>query len=182
VKIVDTTCPWVSKVWNAVDAHTRKDMTSVIHGKWAHEESIATASFAETYLIVKDIHEAEYVANYVLNGGDKAEFMRKFKNAMSPGFDPDRDLEKVRSTASLSDPRPTTDTDCSPLLAHEPPAFAVHCRPPCALTCCWCSWPRGVSTCGCGCRVLGPRRWASRTRRPCTSRRRRRSRSSSSAP
>jgi ABC-type nitrate/sulfonate/bicarbonate transport system ATPase subunit len=93
----------VSKVWNAVDAHTRKDMTSVIHGKWAHEESIATASFADTYLIVKDIHEAEYVADYVLNGGDRAEFMRKFKNAMSEGFDPDTDLDKVRARTRACD-------------------------------------------------------------------------------
>ncbi|CAN0461465.1 unnamed protein product, partial [Discosporangium mesarthrocarpum] len=23
VKVVDTTCPWVSKVWNTVDKHTR---------------------------------------------------------------------------------------------------------------------------------------------------------------
>ena len=47
VKIVDTTCPWVSKVWNAVDNHMRKDQTSVIHGKWAHEETIATASMCK---------------------------------------------------------------------------------------------------------------------------------------
>lgn len=33
--------------------------------------------------------EAEYVASYIANGGDKAEFMEKFKNAMSEGFDPD---------------------------------------------------------------------------------------------
>ena len=33
-KIVDTTCPWVSKVWNAVDSHQQKEQTSVIHGKW----------------------------------------------------------------------------------------------------------------------------------------------------
>ena len=70
VNIVDTTCPWVSKVWNAVDAHTRKEFTSIIHGKWAHEETIATASFAKTYLVVKDMKEGNYVCDYVLNGGD----------------------------------------------------------------------------------------------------------------
>uniref|UniRef100_A0A6U4E9P0 4-hydroxy-3-methylbut-2-enyl diphosphate reductase n=1 Tax=Phaeomonas parva TaxID=124430 RepID=A0A6U4E9P0_9STRA len=95
VRVVDATCPWVSKVWNTVDRHQRMDMTSVIHGKWNHEETIATASFCETYLIMKNEDEAKYVANYIVNGGDKAEFLEKFKNAMSEGFDPDTDLEKV---------------------------------------------------------------------------------------
>ena len=93
--IVDTTCPWVSKVWNAVDTHKRKEFTSIIHGKYSHEETVATASFATTYLIVKDMTEAEYVRGYIMNGGDKAEFMEKFKNAMSEGFDPDEDLNGV---------------------------------------------------------------------------------------
>jgi 4-hydroxy-3-methylbut-2-enyl diphosphate reductase len=95
VGIVDTTCPWVSKVWNAVDAHKRKEFTSIIHGKWAHEETVATASFAGTYLIVKDLAEAEYVCDYILNGGDKDAFMAKFENAHSAGFDPEKDLEGV---------------------------------------------------------------------------------------
>ena len=38
--------PCCSKVWNAVDNQTRKGHTSIIHGKWEHEETIATASFA----------------------------------------------------------------------------------------------------------------------------------------
>ncbi|CAN0421232.1 unnamed protein product, partial [Ectocarpus fasciculatus] len=96
VQVVDTTCPWVSKVWNTVDKHTKAQFTSVIHGKWAHEETVATASFCDTYLVVKSMAEAEYVAAYIANGGgDKAEFMEKFKNAMSEGFDPDVDLVKV---------------------------------------------------------------------------------------
>jgi 4-hydroxy-3-methylbut-2-enyl diphosphate reductase len=94
-KIVDTTCPWVSKVWNAVDSHRKMGQTTIIHGKWAHEETVATASFCDDYLIVKDMAEAEYVSNYILNGGDKAEFIEKFKNAMSKGFDPDVHLKKV---------------------------------------------------------------------------------------
>lgn len=94
-KIVDTTCPWVSKVWNTVEKHKKVDCTSIIHGKYKHEETIATSSFAGKYLIVLNLHEAEYVTNYILNGGNKAEFMAKFSNACSEGFDPDTDLEKV---------------------------------------------------------------------------------------
>jgi len=94
-KIVDTTCPWVSKVWNSVEKHKKKDYTSIIHGKYSHEETVATSSFANKYLIVLNLKEAEYVSNYILNGGDRVEFLTKFKNACSAGFDPDQDLERL---------------------------------------------------------------------------------------
>lgn len=93
--IVDTTCPWVSKVWNSVEKHKKKDYTSIIHGKYKHEETVATSSFADKYLVVLNLAEAEYVANYILNGGNKEEFLTKFKNAYSEGFNPDLDLERV---------------------------------------------------------------------------------------
>ncbi|MGA1626332.1 MAG: 4-hydroxy-3-methylbut-2-enyl diphosphate reductase, partial [Prochlorothrix sp.] len=94
-QIVDTTCPWVSKVWNTVEKHKKVDYTSIIHGKYKHEETIATSSFADTYLVVLNLAEAQYVCDYILNGGDREEFLVKFKNAYSEGFDPDRDLERV---------------------------------------------------------------------------------------
>ena len=94
-KIVDTTCPWVSKVWNSVEKHKKRDYTSIIHGKYAHEETVATSSFADRYLVVLNLEQAKYVANYILNGGNKDEFLSKFKNAYSQGFDPDTDLEQV---------------------------------------------------------------------------------------
>ena len=94
-QIVDTTCPWVSKVWNTVEKHKKVDYTSIIHGKYQHEETIATSSFADTYLVVLNLTEAQYVCDYILNGGDRDEFLAKFKNAYSEGFDPDRDLERV---------------------------------------------------------------------------------------
>ncbi|NER84226.1 MAG: 4-hydroxy-3-methylbut-2-enyl diphosphate reductase, partial [Leptolyngbya sp. SIO1D8] len=93
--IVDTTCPWVSKVWNTVEKHKKKDYTSIIHGKYKHEETVATSSFARTYLVVLNLEEAQYVADYILQGGDRDHFLAKFKNASSDGFDPDRDLERV---------------------------------------------------------------------------------------
>jgi 4-hydroxy-3-methylbut-2-enyl diphosphate reductase len=95
VKMVDTTCPWVAKVWNSVDQHSRKSYTSVIHGKYSHEETIATASFADTYVIVRDLAEAQMVVDYILNGGDREAFLKHFEKAVSKGFDPDRDLVRV---------------------------------------------------------------------------------------
>ena len=93
--IVDTTCPWVSKVWNTVEKHKKKDCTSIIHGKYNHEETIATSSFADKYLVVLNMAQAEYICNYILHGGSRDEFMAKFSKACSVGFDPDTDLEQV---------------------------------------------------------------------------------------
>jgi 4-hydroxy-3-methylbut-2-enyl diphosphate reductase len=94
-KIVDTTCPWVSKVWNTVEKHKKKSYTSIIHGKYKHEETVATSSFAGKYLVVLNMKEAEYVADYILNGGNKDEFMSKFNQACSVGFNPGTDLECI---------------------------------------------------------------------------------------
>ncbi len=94
-KIVDTTCPWVSKVWNTVEKHKKRNYTSIIHGQYKHEETVATSSFADKYLIVLNWQEAEYVSNYILHGGDRDEFLAKFSKAYSTGFDPDVDLESV---------------------------------------------------------------------------------------
>ncbi|MFO7630499.1 MAG: 4-hydroxy-3-methylbut-2-enyl diphosphate reductase [Prochlorococcaceae cyanobacterium] len=101
--IVDTTCPWVSKVWNTVEKHKKHAFTSIIHGKVKHEETLATSSFAGTYLVVLDLAEAQQVCDYILasahSGGPTAEqrqaFMDRFAMACSPGFDPNRDLIRV---------------------------------------------------------------------------------------
>ena len=93
--IVDTTCPWVSKVWNTVEKHKKHAITSIIHGKVKHEETLATSSFAGTYLVVLDLAEAQLVSDYILGRGDRDAFMARFAKACSPGFDPDRDLVRV---------------------------------------------------------------------------------------
>lgn len=102
-QIVDTTCPWVSKVWNTVEKHKRVNYTSIIHGKYNHEETVATSSFANKYVVVLNLAEAEYVSDYILQSGEpgwnadtrRADFMGKFSHACSVGFDPETDLISV---------------------------------------------------------------------------------------
>lgn len=93
--IVDTTCPWVVKVWNTVEKHKKADYTSIIHGKCGHDETVATSSFAHRYLIVQNYGDAELICNYILHGGDKAQLMGKFAHACSLEFDLDKDLDRI---------------------------------------------------------------------------------------
>lgn len=97
-EVVDTTCPWVSRVWNRVVKYARGEYTAIIHGKYNHEETVATASRATTYLIVENLKESKWVCDYILNGGDKAQFLSKFDRASSKGFDPDAYLVRVGIT------------------------------------------------------------------------------------
>jgi len=100
VKVVDTTCPWVAKVWNTVHTHQVRGLTSVIHGKYAHEETMATKSMCETYICVKNVEEAECVSDFILNVEENdeeatAKFMAKFSKACSPHFNPHTHLKKI---------------------------------------------------------------------------------------
>jgi len=97
---VDTTCGDVMSVWKRVRQYTKDGVTSIIHGKAWHEETKATSSQARAhggghYLVVFTLAETDYVCNYIVNGGNKADFLEKFKGAYSEGFDPDRHLEAI---------------------------------------------------------------------------------------
>ena len=87
--------PGCRKVWTTVEKHKKHTFTSIIHGKVKHEETLATSSFAGTYLVVLDLAEAQLVADYILGKGDREVFMARFATACSPGFDPDRDLDRL---------------------------------------------------------------------------------------
>jgi 4-hydroxy-3-methylbut-2-enyl diphosphate reductase len=94
-EIVDTTCPWVSRVWNRVAKYEQAEFTAIIHGKYNHEETIATASRAKSYLILQNLAEAKWVCEYILNGGEAEAFKQFFSKASSTGFDPVIDLVRV---------------------------------------------------------------------------------------
>ena len=65
-----------------------------------HEETRATASQAlhagnGRYLVVLNRDEAGTACAYIGGGADPAAFLAHFEHAVSPGFDPDRDLQRV---------------------------------------------------------------------------------------
>ncbi len=98
--LVDTTCGDVMSVWKRVRQYSKEHVTSIIHGKAKHEETKATTSQARAYgsghyLVVFNLAETDYVCNYILHGGDKHEFLKKFEGAYSAGFDPDLHLQAV---------------------------------------------------------------------------------------
>ncbi len=98
--MVDTTCGSVLNVWKNVKRYAQDGFTSIIHGKVWHEETQATASQALDYkdghfLVVLNLDETEEVCSYIREGGDRRRFLERFRDAMSPGFDPDRHLEHV---------------------------------------------------------------------------------------
>src|SRR5205809_3601923 len=98
--LVDTTCGDVMSVWKRVRQYSKDKVTSIIHGKSWHEETKATSSQAMAnggghYLVVFTLGETDYVCNYIVHGGDKAEFLAKFKHACSEGFDPDIHLQAI---------------------------------------------------------------------------------------
>ena len=99
-RFVDTTCGDVMSVWKRVRQYTKDNVTSIIHGKSWHEETKATSSQAMAnggghYLVVFTLAETEYLCNYIVHGGDKTEFLEKFKGACSEGFDPDTCLSAI---------------------------------------------------------------------------------------
>src|ERR1051325_5130665 len=97
---VDTTCGDVMSVWKRVRQYSKDKVTSIIHGKAWHEETKATssqtiASGGGHYLVVFTLAETDCVCDYILQGGDKGEFLKKFKGAYSEGFDPDLHLQAI---------------------------------------------------------------------------------------
>jgi 4-hydroxy-3-methylbut-2-enyl diphosphate reductase len=98
--LVDTTCGSVLTVWKNVKRYAQDGFTSIIHGKYQHEETRATASQASLYpgghyLVLLDKTEAAQVCQYIVHGGDREAFLERFSHAASPGFDPDVHLQRV---------------------------------------------------------------------------------------
>jgi 4-hydroxy-3-methylbut-2-en-1-yl diphosphate reductase len=98
--LVDTTCGSVLNVWKRVEAYARDGFTALIHGKYYHEETRATASQVRKYpdghyLIVRNMDEALLVCDYIEGRLTSEALMAAFAKAVSPGFDPERHLVRI---------------------------------------------------------------------------------------
>ena len=98
--LVDTTCGSVLNVWKRVESYAKDGYTAVIHGKYFHEETKATASQVTRhaggrYLIVRHMDEALEVCRHIEGQGNREQLLQRFSHSVSPGFDPDRDLIKI---------------------------------------------------------------------------------------
>ncbi len=97
VGIVDTTCPSVRRVWGRVETYAREGFTTLLHGRQDHPETKATLSRVEGagghYLVLPDLEAARAIAPFIAGGLGERLFPPEV--AMSPGFDPHRDLRRV---------------------------------------------------------------------------------------
>jgi len=99
--LVDTTCGSVLNVWKRVESYARDGFTALIHGKYYHEETRATASQVRKhgeghYLIVRDMNEARVVCEFIEGKVAAPAISERFApHAVSPGFDPDEHLRKI---------------------------------------------------------------------------------------
>jgi len=96
--LVDTTCGSVLNVWKNVRRYASDGFTAVIHGKHYHEETKATASQAHPgghYLCVRNREEAEEVCRFIRGEVPPTHLTERFSEAMSPGFEPERDLQRI---------------------------------------------------------------------------------------
>jgi 4-hydroxy-3-methylbut-2-enyl diphosphate reductase len=98
--MVDTTCGSVLNVWKRVESYARDGYTSLIHGKYYHEETRATASQAAKYpnahhFVVRNMDEARIVCDFIERKITGEELMARFPHAASPGFDPDLHLRRI---------------------------------------------------------------------------------------
>ncbi len=94
----DTTCPFVERVWKKAEKLGEDKYTVIIHGKHNHEETRATFSRSEIHspaIIIKNMREAEKLGAYIMGELPRKEFDNFFSERISPGFDPDKDLERV---------------------------------------------------------------------------------------
>ncbi|MGW8282977.1 MAG: 4-hydroxy-3-methylbut-2-enyl diphosphate reductase, partial [Gemmatimonadota bacterium] len=98
--LVDTTCGSVLHVWKRVEQYSRDGFTSLIHGKYRHEETRATSSQVLKYdggsfIVVRNMDEARLVCDYIRGTATADVIQAAFAGKTSDGFDPELHLGRI---------------------------------------------------------------------------------------
>src|SRR3712207_473296 len=127
--VVDTTCGSVLSVWKRVTRYAQRGFTSIIHGKYYHEETKATASQTTKengngkYLIVRNLEEVDHVVGFILGRVSAEDLKERLGHGMCPGFDPVKDLQRVGIANQTTIDRKSTRLNSS----HANISYAVFC-------------------------------------------------------
>lgn len=98
-QLVDSTCGHVVKVWFKVEQYAKQGITSIIHGKTKHEESMGIASHSRgkegkgRFVVVFNEAEAQILADTITGKISGDEFLTRLKGSYSVGFKPEEDLQ-----------------------------------------------------------------------------------------
>jgi 4-hydroxy-3-methylbut-2-en-1-yl diphosphate reductase len=98
--LVDTTCGSVLNVWKRVESYAKDGYTALIHGKYYHEETRATASQVRKYdgghyIVVRDMAEAKLICDFIEGQVSADALMAALGHGVSPGFDPVVHLRRI---------------------------------------------------------------------------------------
>ena len=97
--LVDTTCGSVVAVWKRVEKYAKTGFTALVHGTARHAETRATVSQAQKlgghWIVVRNKEEAQLVCDVIRGKRPAEEVYTLGPDALSPEFDPSRDLERI---------------------------------------------------------------------------------------
>ena len=94
----NTTCPFVERVWKKSETIGKDNYTIIIHGKHSHEETRSTFSRSDKHnkaIIVRDIHEAKLLSDYILGTKSMNQFNIDFKDRYSESLNIEIDLQRI---------------------------------------------------------------------------------------
>jgi 4-hydroxy-3-methylbut-2-en-1-yl diphosphate reductase len=98
IEMIDTTCPFVEVVWKKSAKLGKEGFTSIIHGKYYHEETKATFSRAVQHgpaVIIRDLEEAHKLIQYAASDSDLIQFSTEFAGKTSLNFNPQLHLKRI---------------------------------------------------------------------------------------
>ncbi|MDX1909259.1 MAG: 4-hydroxy-3-methylbut-2-enyl diphosphate reductase [Bacteroidia bacterium] len=94
----NATCRFVENVWFRAAELGTQGYTIIVHGKFRHEETLATLSHSQVNaptVVVKDMEEARILAGIIGGTVPESVFFEVFGGKCSAGFQPARDLNRV---------------------------------------------------------------------------------------